>query len=516
MKDIYKIISKNIFINSYKILRGYIEKRDDDMQDVNLILISKYLTGLNENKVKKFYDKYIRTGLVYSLPEFYASDLVTIPKGIADIREYRFFSSFGLILYNALGIFFAEACSSMLDNLNLQNRGIYSYTPTKYRLDGNEWRVNNKWQQEYDKYKVKISESTNESDIVLSIDISNFFKTINHEKLIEVIDDFISTQVKRKYFYDSNSEDILSFYFLSMMGSDEGLPQGRKNFASDYLAYLYMAKFDMELESLVSSKMLKFVSVVRYVDDIHIFFKNTDSNTNQSVYKELSKIEHAISKWLYKNLGLSINDKKTIRKVITGKKQKKDFISKIQKKTSRMLVSNVKKTDVDKKIENFIKAIETFAYPSGIEFTDELDNNKRENLKNIFDSSVRNKLVSRAGLASMTRVLNNIDIELSATQFNIFGVLFGISYKKVKPYAPILINYFNDNFDPKDKRHIHIMLLSSIIVSDETIFKSLVKRNNNKLLCDDYGKYLLLYYFPRQIDDLLSDDSWLINNRVFY
>lgn len=515
MKDINKIITESIFVDSYKILREYIDRRGDDVQDVNLILISKYLTDLTENQVKKFYCKYIETGLVYSLPEFYASDLVAIPKGVADIREYRFFTTFGLILYNALGIFFAETCSNMIDNLSLESRGIYSYTPTKYYLFNNEWRINNKWQQEYNKYKIKISEKTNEADVVLSLDISNFFKTIKHEKLIEVISDFIGAQVKEKYTYDGNSEDILSFYFLSMMGDSEGLPQGKKNFASDYLAYLYMTKFDMELETLVASKALRFVSVVRYVDDIHIFLKNTNNIKNKSVYRELSKIEHTISKWLYKNLGLSINDKKTLRAIIVEKAQKDNFINKTQKRTSRSPESADNQLAVDEKVKSFIEAVETFQYPDHVEFIDGLDNSKREDLKYIFEPSVKNKLLSKSGIGSVSKALNNIDFELSATQFNIFGALFGIGHKQTKPFIPSLTNYLRANFDPRDKRHIHIMLLSSAIVLDTAILKSLVKKNNKELLQDDYGKYLSLYYFPNQAGDFSSNNSWLVAERVY-
>lgn len=197
MKDICKIITKDIFVDSYIILRDYLKRKGDDLQDINLILIAEYFVDLTENQVKKFYDKYIETGLIYSLPEFYASDLVTIPKGVADIREYRFFSSFGLILYNSLGILFSETCSGMLDNLKLQNRGIYSYAPTKYDQVDNKWKINNKWQQEYDKYKNKIIEKTDNSDVVLSLDVSDFFQTIKHDKLIEVIDEFISAPVEK-------------------------------------------------------------------------------------------------------------------------------------------------------------------------------------------------------------------------------------------------------------------------------------------------------------------------------
>jgi len=518
MKDIRKVVNKNTFLDSYRILLEYIQKRGDDIQDVNLILVSKYLSDLSDDKIKKFYNKYIETGLIYSLPEFYTSDLVTIPKGVADIREYRFFSSFGLILYNAIGIFFADTCSEMIDTLNFQRRNIYSYAPTKYQLVNNKWKINNKWQAEYNKFKDKISEEVNKSDVVLSLDISNFFNSIRHKKLIEVINDFISAQNREKYSYDSSSEDILSFYLLSMMGDNEGLPQGKKNFASDYLAYLYMTKFDMEAESLVSSKNLKHISIVRYVDDIHIFFKNDDDHENKVIYKELSKVEHAISKWLYENLGLSLNDKKTTRKIIINENQKKDFVGEVLKRTSQEMSSNIGESELDDKIDAFINAVKEFIYPDEIEFSGGLKKLNIEDLKHIFENPVKQKLASPALQTRMMEVLKSIDFELSAAQFNIFGSLFEIAQGGNNLYIKTLIDYLSRSFDPRDKRHIHIALLSSVVIlknSVNSIFKPLIKNSNEELLKDDYGKYLSLYYFPNSGLRTKTTTHWLNENRVY-
>lgn len=516
MKDISRVVSEDIFLSSYYILREYISSKPNGIEDINLILISEYLNNLTNNQIKKYYRRYILTGLVYSLPEFFASDLVTIPKGVSDIREYRFFSSFGIILYNSIGIFFAEMCGDMIENLNLQDRGIYSYAPTKYTNQNSKWKVNNKWKKEYDKYEDKLKEKTSDSDIVLSIDISHFFNSINHKFLIETINEFMSSHNRKKYSFDGNTEDILSYYFLSMMGDSKGLPQGKKNFASDYLAYLYLVKLDMEIENLVKSDHLTFVASVRYVDDTHFFFKKKDSISTPEVYKELSKVEHRISKWLYKNLSLSLNDKKTIRKIITNKKQKDDFIIKTHKKTSGGQNSVVSNNEVQDKVNLFINAVEQFVYPDAVEFTDGLiGGENRENLKLIFENSVKNKLGQTAEVAKMIKVLKSIDLELSAVQFNIFGALFEVANRQNKPYLPILIDYFNKNFDPKDKRHIHIMLIAGAVMSDPAVFKYLVKEHQRDLLKDDYGKYLLAYYFPNQKPEVRLGRYWLPSSRVY-
>lgn len=516
MKDIGKLVTEEIFIDSHKIISSYIcDKRS--IQDINLILLSEYLTNLTSSQVRKFYKKYIETGLIYSLPEFYSSDLVTIPKGIADVREYRFFSSFGMVLYNSIGIFFAEICNQMIKDLDFKGRKIFSFSPTVYIKDIN-WKVNNDWQKEYVKFKEKISAKANEADVVLSVDISNFFNSIQHKKLISCLGDFISSENRKKYNFDSNSEDIIRYYLQSMMGNDKGLPQGRKNFASDYLAFLYMIKFDMEVESLVSVSNLEFVGVVRYVDDIHIFFKNTKGASKPSIYKSLSKVEHSISKWLYRDLGLSLNDKKTQRKIIYKKNEKDAYVLDIQKRTSQSVLEISDKDSIPDKVKAFSEVIQVFSYPNSNNFeSKELTDGVREKLKLIFNKGVQNVLANTKEVSKFSKTLEGVEFELSSTQFDIFHSVFNIKKGSKNIYESILLRYLKSNFNPKDKRHIHILLIVSNIINNK-IIKNLIVKSKKELLSDDYGKYLLSYFFKKPHKNKIvinKSSNWNSGERVY-
>ncbi|MGI6340807.1 MAG: hypothetical protein ACOX0B_01205 [Minisyncoccales bacterium] len=272
----------------------------------------------------------------------------------------------------------------------------------------------------------------------------------------------------------------------------------------------------MEVESLIKSNSLEFVAMVRYVDDIHFFFKRKDGLLNIGIYKELSNIEHRISKWLYKNLGLSLNEQKTLRKIILDRKQKRQFVENTKKKTYGSQSKSLTISDINKKINLFTEAIKKFAYPDTLTFDNNLIKSKeKEDLKYIFDKSVKNKLAQILEVKKMIKVLNSIDIELSADQFNILGALFEVGSKDKKPYGSILDDYFGKNFNPSDKRHIHIMLIASSVLSNKKSFKNIVDRYKVELMKDDYGKYLVSYFFSVKKNKLDATKYWEINTRVF-
>lgn len=516
MKGISRVITREMFLNSYRILYKYISDKRHALQDINFVLISDFLLSLEEGYIVDFYKKNVETGIIYAAPELYISDPVTIPKGIADLREYRFFSTYGSILYNSMGIFFAEVCSKMITDLRLEQREIYSFVPTSFFLSESGWVVNERWQEEYGNFKRIVEEKTEISDVVLSIDISNFFGSIKHEKLIEVLKRFLSAQNKAKYSFNEESEIVLKNYLSSVMGGDKGLPQGKKNFASDYLSFLYLTLFDLEIQNLSSSQELGMISMARYVDDIYIFFKkNEDSLEPQNIYKELVRIEHSISKWLFENLRLTINDTKTKRFIITEPADKKKFISKIHKRTSGLDDALIDRKNDYEKIQSIIQAIRTFTYPTSLEFSEGvLDNKSRENLKYIFEDRIRHKL-SKEYFREVFAALSSASLELSASHFSILSRLFSTSDGKNKVFLTPLISYFTSNFDPSDKRHIEIALFTMANSFGDEDFISFLAQYNGELLFDNYGKYLVAYNNPEFCISSFKKEKFIFSSDVY-
>jgi len=293
MKKISEIISKELFLNAFEICQEYC-KSEEFILDVNFRLLKNTFLMLSPKIVSNYYDEMIKNDFVYSLPELFSSDIVLIPKKLTSVREYRFFSVYSMILYNAVGLLFVDSCSEMLNNVNFNRNKINAFYPTKFKRKDNKWIVSNDYKTEYKKFTESLKKSILPNDIILQIDISNYFENISHNILISLLTDFAPESLLNKHNYNVDSDSILEFYFNSLMQRSYSIPQGRKNFVSDYFGYFYLIPFEMEIHNITKHDSLKFKKIIRYVDYIYIIF-NTDIVDSSIIFKELLKIEHCIS-----------------------------------------------------------------------------------------------------------------------------------------------------------------------------------------------------------------------------
>ena len=215
MKKISDVIDEKLFKNAFYICEKYMEKVF--MTDINLILLKNAMKGLTENNVVKYYDTFVKTELFYSVPYLFSSDKIEIPKKINGLREYRFFSLMSMIMYNSVGLLFVDICNSFIDSIDFKGSNIYHFSPTKFVKDDKMWTSKNEYKDQYKKYIDKIKESTEVGDIVLKIDIKNYFDTMKHTKIISLLDSFGVESNKSRYDIDQKAKDALLFYFESVM-----------------------------------------------------------------------------------------------------------------------------------------------------------------------------------------------------------------------------------------------------------------------------------------------------------
>lgn len=130
----------------------------------------------------------------------------------------------------------------------------------------------------------------------IQIDIKNFFQSINHHKLLNIL--FFEINKNKHYFIPK--EDCLKF-LNTCYCSSKGLPIGLV--ISPTLANIYMKSFDNILYSKLKEIGLENVIYTRYADDIVISYKNKLDK------KDIYKIKEIVEKQL-KFLGLKINEKK--------------------------------------------------------------------------------------------------------------------------------------------------------------------------------------------------------------
>lgn len=70
----------------------------------------------------EYYNEYIVNDKFYCIPVLFSSDVVHIPKGLSNFREYRFYDIFSMILYNSIGLLFYNICNDIINNIDIKNK----------------------------------------------------------------------------------------------------------------------------------------------------------------------------------------------------------------------------------------------------------------------------------------------------------------------------------------------------------------------------------------------------------
>ncbi len=496
MKKISDVITEELFVNAYKICKKYSEK--EFITDVNLMLLKNAFQSVTENNIRTYYHKYIKSEIFYAIPCLFSADTVSIPKNVNGLREYKFFSMMSMILYNAVGLLFVDVCNDFLLKVKFESKSIYHFSPTKFSNDGSEWKSQNEYAKQYTKFTEKIEEIVEEGNIVLKIDISNYFDSMKHEKLVNLLKELGLESKLAIYDIDEKARDTLLFYFESLMNKKQGIPQGKVNCVSDLYGLLYMLPLDFNIIDLCNNCNLEYKAMIRYVDDTMIIFKNKNNLENHEIFKELSKLEQKLSLFLNNELMLRINEKKTEYAIIHSEEVRKKFIEDNTKKVSN--ASNMKKEiqkdqEIENKINEMLNVVEKYKFTDDDSFEFKITDKEKEKLKIVFDKNIKEYLKKPEIKDKIRKILSKLDIELTVNQMNILIALFFIEDKNTKPYLDILVEYILKNLDLKDKRLLHIILLmisQGIDFKDYDKFNIYINQNQKDLFEDNYGRYILI------------------------
>ena len=526
MKKISDVITEDLFVNAYKICKKYSEK--EFITDINLLLLKNAFQSITENNIRTYYKKYIQTELFYAIPYLFSTDTVSIPKNVNGLREYKFFTMMSMILYNAVGLLFVDVCNDFLNKVKFENTNIFHFSPTKFTYDNNEWKSQNEYAKQYTKFTAKMKEIVEEGDVILKIDISNYFDTMKHKKLVQLLKKLGLESKLAIYDIDEKARDTLLFYFESLMNKKQGIPQGKVNCVSDLYGLLYLLPLDFNIVDICKKYKLEYKAMIRYVDDTMIIFRNKNNLANKEIFKELSKLEQELSLFLNNELMLRINEKKTEYSIIHSKEDREKFIERNTKKVSNAnktesedeINENDESKDLDKKIDEMIQVIEKYKFTNDDKFKFEITDEDKEKLKIVFDNNIKKYLKKPEIKQKMRKVLQKLDIELTVSQMNILIALFFIDANDQNIYLDILVNYILNNLDLKDKRLLHIILLmisQGIDFSEYEKFNSYIDENKNELFKDNYGKYILILKKIVKNDEtisILSDEG--IFNQINY
>lgn len=507
MKKISDVITEELFVNAYKICKKYSEK--EFITDINLMLLKNAFQSITENNIRAYYHKYIKSEIFYAIPYLFSADTVSIPKNVNGLREYKFFTMMSMILYNAVGLLFVDVCNDFLNKVKFENRNVFHFSPTRFINNDDGWKSQNEYAKQYTKFTDKIEEIVEEGDIILKIDISNYFDTMKHEKLINLLKELGLESKLAIYDIDEKARDTLLFYFESLMNRKQGIPQGKVNCVSDLYGLLYLLPLDFNIIDICDKYDLEYKAMIRYVDDTMIIFRNKNNLTNKEIFKELSKLEQELSLFLNNELMLRINEKKTEYAIMHNKDVRKEFIENNTKKVSNVNntnTDNTKNEEIEKKIDEMLEIVKKYKFTDEDTFEFKITDKDKEKLKIIFDESVKNYLKKPEIKMRIREILSKLDIELTVSQMNILIALFFINDNNTNPYLDILVEYILNNLDLKDKRLLHIILLmisQGIDFDDYGEFDLYINQNREELFKDNYGKYILI------LKKIIKNDTYI-------
>lgn len=130
----------------------------------------------------------------------------------------------------------------------------------------------------------------NNVEVVIDIDLANFFGTIDHKLMEEVMREKIRDKTLMRYIIRMFKAGVLSEGDLRM--SDEGVPQG--SICSPILANIFAHKaIDLWIEEMVKPKCKGKVELFRYADDAVICceYEEDAIRINRTLSKRLAKFK---------------------------------------------------------------------------------------------------------------------------------------------------------------------------------------------------------------------------------
>lgn len=176
---------------------------------------------------------------------------------------------------------------------------------------------------------------------------------------------------------------------------------------------------------------------------------------------------------------------------------------------------------IDNKVKDFLEVLKKYRFNNNTSFQFNISSDEKEKLKIIFENKCKNYMNKSDIKIQITNIIAGNDIELTVGEMYILIALFCIKDKnKNFIYLKYLINSIKDNFNPKDKRIIHIMLILLSQLDQKSISKqidSLIEKYKKDLEKDNYGKYILILrniYITDENVNIIEDES--IFNQLCY
>lgn len=235
---------------------------------------------------EKFFVNFIKNGAIFKEYNIFEFPSHYYQKTSASFRNMALVSPFLYLYIEVIGYHISQKYIRKSKDVKCYYSGDLSENHFTYK-------------ESYDKFFADINLYSSVYDNFYKFDVSNFFNSIDINLLFKFINE-------EKGIIDARSSLIYK-RLLQLIGSNK-FPIVENSTSLSYLAtYIYLDKVDYELEvTLNNNSKIESFQIVRYVDDLYIFFNSTDSELNlvSSEIKNLVIDAH-------KKIKLSLNESKT-------------------------------------------------------------------------------------------------------------------------------------------------------------------------------------------------------------
>lgn len=251
-----------------------------------------------------FYNKYINSSSLIVFPSVMQKSDNFIQKGDGSFRDSSLVSPLLFLMLQAVGKEIHEQYNS------------YRPTDISVYYAGNYKHMRPHYKQDYDDFFKELNACIDEYQYFFKTDITNFFPSINLDKLIAQIDAVCNAD---KVVFTQTQ--LLLFKELLKYCGKGRFPTIEQSISSSFLStVVYLDEVDTKVHKYISDKISSFSSfrIVRYVDDAYILISSDKPIT--LLHDAYNEIRNEYSSIL-KDFGLALNAKKCCLKETSEIKQ---------------------------------------------------------------------------------------------------------------------------------------------------------------------------------------------------
>lgn len=281
--------------------------------------------------LEQFYSDYICNDLCFNYPNLFRAIPYSVPKGDGGVRQFHFLETHLWILYYSIGFYFLDLTQAMRTELNpIQTRAsIHTYYGANIRLD-NPQRSQIYYQEDYQEFTRNIRRTVrrqihDHKVAVLHLDIQDFFRSIDHARLMRVLADQALTASRLRLRYDEHTQLTIREILFFIIQRPEGLPISPQNIVSNLLSHLFLYPLDCCIRE-IQIDTAPSLTFHRYVDDMFLTVQFPGEETNENIGSRMLDLSTRVGEHLSSNLGLSLNPLKTRLDIIASEDEVDDLI----------------------------------------------------------------------------------------------------------------------------------------------------------------------------------------------